>query len=208
MFEIDLLKGSGRPAKPKPLRVTLWALLYAALGLWAAWMGTHYITTGERLNALQQTLNERKRQQLENLGDVVTFVSGIETQQAALVPRVTELAKILPWQIQWSPILEDISQSVPRGLTLSDFMAQQVKERVPNNKATIHYSMLIGVVTVSDPYLVQTFMDSLRAATWTPNFKKEVRIATQSHREIQDQIYLYFAIECILTPIEPQGLEQ
>ncbi len=37
MFEIDLLQGTGRPAKPQPMRVLMWCGLYAlliALGLW------------------------------------------------------------------------------------------------------------------------------------------------------------------------------
>ena len=113
---------------------------------------------------------------------------------------MTSLSQILPNHIQWSPILEDIARQAPRGLIISDFVAQQNEIRTKTQTKQSSYTLTLGAFTASNPYLVERFMQSLRTSTWAPGFDKEVRIANQTQREIRGQTFLYFAIECLFTP--------
>ncbi len=199
MLEIDLLLGSGRPAKPQPKRVLLWCLLYAALvsvGLWLA-QATWSIRNDIRIQ--KHTVSQLTRQ-IDAMHQVTSFLTRLDAQQKNLAPKMTSLSQILPNHIQWSPILADIARQAPRGLIISDFVAQQNEIRTKTQTKQSSYTLTLGAFTASNPYLVERFMQSLRTSNWAPGFDKEVRIATQTQREIQGQTFLYFAIECLFTP--------
>lgn len=204
MFEIDLLQGTGRPAQPQPMRVLMWCGLYTvlvALGLCLA-QATWSIRNDIRIQ--KQSLAQLTRQ-ISSMDQVTSFVTRLDAEQKILAPKLQVLGQVLPGQIQWSPILEGIARQAPDGLVLSDFTARQNITPQKTQGLQSSYTLTLSAITASDPYLVESFMQTLSQSNWAPNYHKNIRIATQGQRKIQNQICMHFTIECILTPLSQES---
>ena len=85
MLEIDLLLGSGRPAKPQPKRVLLWCLLYAALVSVSLWLVQATWSIRNDIRIQKHTASQLTRQ-IDAMHQVTSFCPTKEPRPQDDVP--------------------------------------------------------------------------------------------------------------------------
>ncbi|MFC1762848.1 hypothetical protein ACFL6U_12315 [Planctomycetota bacterium] len=202
MYTIDLLQGTGRPPRPKPLRVAGITLAFVCLAMAGGLMVTSSMGMQEEM-AAQNTLLKGQRTRLAELQDVETFLTTTAANRKEFEVRLAEVAQAVKYQSPWSSLLVAISEVVPEEVILSS--VEIVREEITtgdaaNKQFSYSYRLSIGVLTKEDPTTVETFVTALRELDISTPTLSEVRISNQLRRMLREQEFLYFDIDCQVGP--------
>jgi hypothetical protein len=119
MLTVDLLKGQGIPIKSRPGGAALLAFAFAVPIIAAIFMFGNY--TRDRI-----ILNNDKKDLIGIEQKILSYSEGIKFQEDTkkeidtINSCLKEVAFVLDQQIQWSPVLEVLAESMPEYLTFSE----------------------------------------------------------------------------------------
>jgi hypothetical protein len=170
-------------------------LAFMGLGGLGAYGVTVYQEMDQRI-AGQGRLRQDYRQRIAGLADADAFLKQHTRDQMQLKGQTGELTAILSRQFQWSPVLTTVAGLVPPSVTLSDILVKRLEKKLTGQESAYEYVLVIGAVTESDHGAIESFVNALRAMQEQQPRLREVRVANQQFREIQERSCLYFVIEC------------
>jgi hypothetical protein len=195
VYSIDLLQGTGRPPRTRWWQAVVLTLAFMGLGGLGAYGVTVYQEMDQRI-AGQGRLRQDYRQRIAGLADADAFLKQHTRDQMQLKGQTGELTAILSRQFQWSPVLTTVAGLVPPSVTLSDILVKRLEKKLTGQESAYEYVLVIGAVTESDHGAIESFVNALRAMQEQQPRLREVRVANQQFREIQERSCLYFVIEC------------
>ncbi|MCP4450915.1 MAG: hypothetical protein GY809_05595 [Planctomycetes bacterium] len=195
MYTIDLLQGTGRPSRPKPIRTIIATSLCVALGALSVWGYLEYQDLNAQVNIEQNRCVDYTKR-IEALDTTQAFLAGIESQQEQLTAQQSDISTVLQEHKQWSNILVRLARHVPDHMAISDMMIKQNTQEISAKTKIHYYTLVVGAVTESDPQAVERFVQAIKSDKILEEQLESVRISHQKTRLIEKQRHLQFSIEC------------
>jgi hypothetical protein len=201
MFQIDLLKGQGRPVKSEPWAIALVSapsfVPFVALFVFLTWFladGISIRTKTGRIEAIDAKVAQ--------MADVKQKRDNAQAQIDATGKYVSDIATAMKSHLQWTDILADVAKSVPSSVVVYRLSASRERP-VQRGDVKPAYKFTLVIGTYSDPgdaggKSIQKFIDTIKASkTLGPRLESIKPISNQSgtfnKREVAD-----VAIECII----------
>lgn len=139
MFTIDLLKGHGVPIKSKPGGTFLIAISFIVPVALASVVVGKYLHNRIVIST-QKELLEMRQTKIEELAPQHKLLQSIKQQKAVLDACREEVADVIHWQIQWSPLLQALLEHLPDSAAITELEARKrlVTKKVPYRKSPEH----------------------------------------------------------------------
>jgi len=209
MFEIDLLKGQGKPARKTPADIMI-VLATAALPVLAA-----VVMSGMYLNSAA-AISSQKRQITDydkKIGEFSAALAHQETitkQKGAIYDVLTEVASSVGRHVQWSPILMAVVESMPNSLVLTglEVKTTTTKKKIPKKGSpgqtvdvTVPIRSLLvrvsGKSSSGHDEVIKDFSDRLRSSKVLGPRLENIRVSKQDSGARKGVEGSYYELDCI-----------
>jgi hypothetical protein len=199
MFTIDLLKGSGKPPRSHPLRITGLTLVFAAL-VGAGILDVLLFLSHQHETAAEDRAMAHYTREIADMADVAQELRTDASRCARINAALAEVGLVTATQTPWSPILMILTEKTPEAITIIDLLTErEVIEKGPN-KGEYGYALKLGVISPTGPAPVERFVRNLRTALPLESGPDGIRIILQRQQQFQGRSFQYYAIECRLNP--------
>ncbi len=213
IFNIDLLKGKGRPAKSRPESMAVAAIAVIIPAVVAIIFLSIFL--GNRV-AISIKKNEiasyQKRLESEKLADAVKFQKSVEDEKKLLTNGISEVASNIGSRIQWSPVIETILKNLPESLAMTVLEVKEETKKVKKPKAdepgkmtdvpvaikTLHMGMVANSQNNYD-VAVKQFRSKLIEDSWLGPKLEDIRVA-QEFEKVNDRQVVSYQIFLVFKP--------
>jgi hypothetical protein len=165
MFQIDLLKGEGRPVKSEPWAVALACAPSLIPLVTAVILIGSYIGYGIDIRNAQDQIakNDAKIAAMTEARGKRDLAQG---QIDAATKSVGEIAAAVKTHMQWSDILNDVSQSVPENKVVIYKLTATRDNKGQAAVKTCRFTLLIGVYDLGEAggKSIQKFIDTMKSS--------------------------------------------
>ena len=156
IFAIDMLKGTALPARIKPLGIMLSvATCIVPIMLTIALIGLY------NHNKIVTSISKKEISQLESkiekISDAVNYKKSLDSEKQYFISCISEVNSSIEKFTQWSPILNDIAESMPGSVVFTDLEIdfEKMRKDVPkkdNPKKTVEKEYIVTIMrfVVSD----------------------------------------------------------
>lgn len=209
MFEIDLLKGKGRPRrinlKRAVLRLVMTLIPIGATLAYAAELQNDR----NRLETLQQTAAEYEAQ-LTDYNDAIQWQSQMQRHLTDLSASLEQVGLLLRYRLAVSTALVQIAENLPPEIFIRDIHLRRTgrHERIEDeDSGNVHYQavvqrslrlLLCGYEHNDNDLLVQAYLKRLANAPALKPLIHDIRAASREHRELNEKNVMVYEIEVIL----------
>ncbi len=211
MFTIDLLKGQGIPLKHRPegIAITVVALLVPVIILIA--MGSYYMSNKVAVSVLQQRI-ARCDEGIIGLAKEVQLQKEFDDEKNSINVGLKEIAKNIHNHMQWSPVILEVVQNLPKNVKLERLEGHQSMERrkiakkgspetkvettVPIRRLNIS---MAGSINANCDKAVKDFRKTLYESDGIGKLLEDVKVS-QEYDEFNGGVVSY-QIDCIFKPV-------
>ena len=211
IFNIDLLKGQGRPAKSRPESIAVAAVAVIVPVVVAIIFLTLFLSNRVAISIKKnEILSYQKKLNSEKLADAVKFQKSVDGEKKLLKYGISEVASNIGRHIQWSPVLETILKNMPDSLALTVLEVKEEGKKVKKPKEGEPGKMVdvsvpvktlrMGMVANSQnsyDVAVKRFRTSLIEDSWLGPKLDDIRVAqefdkVEGRQMVSYQIFLIF----------------
>ena len=212
MFTIDLLKGQGIPLKHRPqgIAITVVALLVPVVILIA--MVSFYMSNQVSINVVQQRI-ARCDESIIGLAREVQLQKEFNDQKNTINLGLKEVAGNIGNHMQWSPVILEIVQNLPKNVKLKRLEGHQsmetrkiAKKGSPGTKVDttvlirrLHVSVS-GNISANCDQAVKDFREKLYGSEVIGKLLEDVRVS-QEYDNINGGQMVSYQIDCIFKPV-------
>ena len=207
MLSIDLLKGQGIPIKSRPGGAALLAITIAIPVVTALVMLGNYVQNTIILSSQRQFIRNAETK-IAGLSNALEIQQTSKIQFANINACMEDVGYILRQQIQWSPILRVLAESIPRTLTLEELNVKSLTVRlnIPKRddpeqityinvpKRILHIN-LYGRANSSSDEAVSNFLKKLNSSEIITSKTEIIRIISQTTE--RDKNLMHYVVECV-----------
>lgn len=209
MFEIDLLKGKGRPHKTDLKRVVpgLMILLIpiGAVMVYAAGLQHDHI----KLTSLRR-LAESNNTRLEDYAEDMRFLTDLSRQINEVSLAITDIGEAMRYRLVASPILVEIAEGLPAEIFLREMnwrRSSQRERKVDNNTGKSWFETVIqrsiklslcGYEGTHTDAALQTYITYLETSPALKPLLREIRPALREQTEYDGKSAVFYEIDLFL----------
>ncbi|MFC1737781.1 hypothetical protein ACFL1G_01880 [Planctomycetota bacterium] len=213
MFEIDLLKGQGVPAKSRPQSIAIVLVTIAVPVIITGAMLGYYLHNKILISIQKQRIVNIEIKTSE-LSEAVKIQQAFEAEKKNINNYLSEVGDALfgGRHIQWSPVLITVVENIPDSVVLTKLGVKQsaIKRKVPKKNdpekivsvsvpiRTLHMNVT-GTSGSNCDQAIKEFRDSLYSSEVLGPKLDNIRVSQNMHTLEEQRIYLY-EIECIFKP--------
>ena len=210
MFEIDLLKGQGIPIKSRRGGLVVLCAAFSVPLIVLLLMYVQYIVNSSEMRKIDQRINERERN-MQILADVVRERDRIERECKLLHSCLVDVSKSIKTNVQWSELVRQIIDAVPRSMLLSklNVKVDSASKTVtgPNNETrTVSYAVktlqmsICGDSKVDNGPAVKEFMRALSSSKDLKDRLDSSRMTGQQVENLHSVEMMRYDIDCAFKP--------
>ncbi|HBG28334.1 MAG: hypothetical protein A2Y10_19780 [Planctomycetes bacterium GWF2_41_51] len=211
MLTIDMLKGQGIPKKSNPDKIAFMSLALIVPALVAISMLGFYFKNNVIISIDKQRI-VNCQQSIGKMSEAAALLELSKKEKKYTDDCLAEVAKNLSRNIQWTPILVEIVETMPDSILLKgiDIKQDNIKEIVPSKVAgggDVEVSIPIRILIInvteksgSDHGIsVRNFQDSLRSSTVFGSLLDNISVS-QGIDTFKGQDAVSYKIDCSFKP--------
>ena len=209
MFEIDLLKGKGRPYKSDPKRIAMGLMLLlipvGATMVYAVGLQHDRI----QLAAMQRTTaaNEAK---LGDYAEDMQFLSDLRRQIDGVSLSIADIGLALRYRLVASTMLVELAESLPQDILIRELQWKRNSQRerkTSEDGSQVHYETVVqrslkltlcGFEGADSDTAVQAYIGRLGESPALKPMVREIRPASREQRIVNDKNATLYEIELFL----------
>jgi hypothetical protein len=202
MYQIDLLKGEGRPVKSEPWAVALVGApslipLITAVVLIGSYIGNGIAISNAReqmtrIDARIAAMSETKQKRDTARGQIESGASC-----------VGEIAAAMKMHMQWSDIISDVSRSVPANVVIYKLAAtRDTRGQATGKTNPVKFTLLIGAYDTGEAggKSIQKFIDTLKTSKVLGPKIDSIRPVSNQNGTFAGRDVAVLDIQCDLKP--------
>jgi len=211
MYEIDLLKGQGIPARFRPESAAAFAAAAVIPAVVAVTLVGLYLHNRALIAAGKKGIESYERQTLR-LTDASAAQKAIREEHAYLTACLAEVNQSIKAHTQWSGVLRTIAESLPASVQLDELRVEQrfTRHKVPkpnDPKKTVTitlpartlYLTVRGSEGLDADRAVNTFREQLWQSEAIGSRLENIKVAKQV-RETDNRPTTTYEISCVFKP--------
>jgi hypothetical protein len=204
MFEIDLLKGKGRPIKSQPWAVVIAASPFVVLLIAAIIMLAGYVAQGIEMRTVEGNIIKADAE-LAKLSVNRLNRDKAQSDIAAMAKCTADVAIAVRGHVQWMDILNEISKNVPENVVLYKLSAmrernvQVATSQTVKGQDSFKFKLMIGAYDLGGPggSSIRRFIDSLKSSKTLGARLESIRPVSNQNGKFGERDVTVFDIECI-----------
>lgn len=209
MFEIDLLKGKGRPYKTNLKRVVFGLVVLlipvGAVMVYAAGIQHDRI----KLATLQRTAASNEARLDDYAGDM-QFLSDLRSQINDVSLAIADIGQALNYRLAASPVLVELAEGLPSEIFIRDMnwrRSTQRERKVDRKTGKVQFETFIqrslklslcGSMDADSDAAVQAYIAYLESAPALKPLLREIRPASREQTEVKGEPITVYEIELFL----------
>ncbi len=211
MYQIDLFVGEGIPERSKPINIMLMLVTILVPMLIGMMMVGYYIRNRVAISIQKQEITGIQKE-IEKLAPSVQRYQAYAAQEKNLQAALTEVSNTIDSYVQWSGIIELISESVPPMMAMEKLSARKktIQRKYPKKDKPEHYTLLqvpireLHIYLTGDPSRnwdpqVLEFTQTLRNNELLRDRLEDVRFSRDVKKMTKSQ-KLSFHVTCYFRP--------
>ena len=206
MFEIDLLKGKGRPYKTDLKRVVT-GLMILLIPIGAAMVYAAGLQHDRIKLATLQRLAEANNTRLEGYAEDMRFLTDLSRQVNEVSLAITDIGQAMRYRLVASPILVEIADGMPTEIFLREMnwrRSSQRDRKVDDNTGKVWFETVIqrsiklslcGYEGTHSDAALQAYITHLETAPALKPLLREIRPALREQTEFNGKNAVFYEIE-------------
>jgi hypothetical protein len=204
MFEIDLLKGKGRPAKAQP-----WAVAAATAPsliplIVVIFLISGYVTNGITVESMQEQIKKIDAK-LASMPNAKLERDKAVQQIESSVKCSIDAAKAVKNHMQWSDVIAEVTNNVPSNAILYKLSGNRNKVQLKadisgNQQSAYQFTLVIGVyadIGETSGASISKFIEALRNSKLLGPRIETIKNTSSNNGKFQDRDVAVFDIECV-----------
>jgi hypothetical protein len=226
MFNIDLLKGQGRPVRTRPKGIAIFVATFAVPAVVAMLLFSYYYRNKVVISIQTQNI-ETYATQTERLADATKLKESWENDKTNLNNCIADVASSISRHTQWSPVIVSLVENLPDSVVLSGLEVKQTtvkqkpekaaagamdsktskdskekKDKKADSTVTVRTlrMRICGNLNSDFDREIKSFRDRLLASNAIGKKLEDVVIASQGNDTLDGRDVVAYDIDCIFKP--------
>jgi hypothetical protein len=208
MFEIDLLKGEGRPVKSQPWAVALVTAPFLIPLVTTILLVSFYIADGITIRNMDEQMT-RADAKLKTLLSTRGDRDKAQIQLDSAAKCSIEIAGAVKNHVQWSDVIHEISDTLPASVVVYKFSASREKQAPRPDKSGkpqigYKFTIMIGAYDVGEAGggSIGKFIEAMKSSKVLGQRIESIRPVSNQNGSFNGRDVAVFDIECVIKGIQ------
>jgi len=206
MFEIDLLKGKGRPAKSQPWAVALATAPSLIPLIVISFLIGGYVTNGITVKSMEEQISKIDAR-LANIPSAKQERDRSRQQIESVVKCSIDAAKAVKSHMQWSDVIAEVTKNVPNNIILYKLSGNRIKvqSKTDSQQSAYQFTLMIGAYTdigEAGGASISKFINALTYSKLLGPKIETIKATSSRNGTYQGRDVAVYDIECVFKAVQ------